>query len=156
MWERVLVTLVGLAILAAARPAAADPARSYAYVTAAKSVRQTHKSQASECWVTVQLPATLVAQPPTAADPALLATATRADVKVSDPFDNCTDYIHTWQLATFDPAHRDHVDLDWPSGRPSIIYMILIAAAVILSGGYAFRRARERRAAARRTVQRAS
>lgn len=147
MWERVLVTLVGLAILAAGRPAAADPVRSYAYVTAANSVRRTYKSQPSECWVTVQLPATPIAQLPTTADPALLATATRADVKVSDPFDNCTDYIHTWQPATFDPAHRDRIELEWPAGRPSILEMILIAAVVILVGGYAFRRARERRQA---------
>lgn len=155
MWQRVLVTLVGLAILATARPAAAATVRSYAYVTAASGVRKTHKSQANECWVTVQLPATPIAQPPANDDRSPLANATSAGVTVADPFDNCADYIHTWQLATFDPAHRDHVELDWPAGRPSIILVLILGAVVILGAGYAIRRARARRTAARRTVERA-
>lgn len=158
MSERVLVTLVtlvGLAVLAAGRPAAAETVRGYAYITAATSVRKTHKSQANECWVTVQLPATPLAQPPANDDRSALAAATRVGVTVADPFDNCTDYVHTWQLATFDPAHRDHVELEWPAGRPSIILVLIFAALAVLVGGYAVGRVRARRARNRRTVERA-
>ena len=158
MSERVLVTLVGLvglAVLASGRPAAAETVRGYAYVTAASSVRITHKSQPSECWVTVQLPATPLAQPPANDDRSALAAATRVGVTVADPFDNCTDYVHTWQLATFDPAHRDHVELAWPAGRPSIISILVFIALTVLIGGYAVGRVRARRARTRRTVERA-
>lgn len=155
MWDRVVVALVAFVVLAASRPAAAETVRSYAYVTAASGVVKTHKSQPNQCWVTVQLPATPIAQPPANGDLTLLANATRVGVTVADPFDNCTDYIHTWQLATFDPAQRDRVKLDWPAGKPSIVLVIIAAAVVILAGGYALGRLRARRARDRRTVQRA-
>jgi hypothetical protein len=153
MWARSVVALAALAV-AASRPAAADTVHGYVYVNAASSVRTTHKSQSSECWVTVRVPVTPVAQPPVNNDPSLLAHATRVGVTVSDPWDNCTDYIHSWQLATYDPAHRDHIDLDWPAGRPSIIEILIFVALAIIIGGYAISRVRERRARARRTVQR--
>jgi len=152
MSKRVLVTLVGLAVLAFSWPAAAETVRGYAYITAATGVRKTRRSQADECWVTVQLPATPLAQPPASDDLSALAAATRVGVTVSDPFNNCTDYVHTWQLATFDPAHRDHVELAWPAGRPSIISILVFIALAILIGGYALGRVRARRARTRRTV----
>lgn len=155
MWHRLAVALVVVVVLAASRPAAAETVRGYVYVNAASYVRTTHRSQANECWVTVRVPATAVAQPPASDDLSPLAHATRIGVTVSDPFDNCTDYIHTWQLATYDPARRDHVDIDWPAGRPSIVLILIGVALVIVIGGYGLGRARARRARARRSVQRA-
>lgn len=151
MWGRVVVALV---VLAAGQPAAAETVRGYVYVTAASYVRTTYKSEPHKCWVTVQLPATPVAQPPANGDRSLLANATSIGVTVSDPFDNCTHYIHTWQRATFDPAHRDHVEIDWPAGRPSILDILIYVALAILIGRYALGRVRARRAGARHTVQR--
>jgi hypothetical protein len=155
MWDRVVVALAAVVVLTAGRPAAAATVRGYVYVTAASGVRKTYRNQAEECWVTVQLPATPVAQPPANDDRSPLANATSAGVTVADPFDNCTDYIHTWQLATFDPADRHHVKLDWPAGKPSIVLVIIAGALVILVGGYGLGRLRARRARNQRTVQRA-
>jgi len=152
MWGRVLVVLTELTalVLAPARPAAAETVRSYVYVTAVSYVPTTHKSQPNKCWVTVQLPATLVARPPANDDRSLLANATSIGVTVADPFDNCMDYIHTWQPATFDPAHRDHVEIDWPAGRPSIFDILIGVALVVLVGRYVLGRVRAR---ARRSAQ---
>jgi len=156
MRYRVVIALAALAlfvVFAACRPAVAETVHGYVYVTGASSVRLTYKSQPHECRVTLQLPARPVAQPPANDDRSPLANATSIKVTVSDPFDNCTHYIHTWQPATFDPADPDHPDIDWPAGRPSIIDILLYATVAILTGRYALGRIRARWARTHRTVQ---
>lgn len=128
-----LAVVLSTLLLSAA--AMADRASSYGYVTYV-DVSHVYNYDAPEhgCTYYVALPKTTLDRAPDGPHPELLKDATKAWGVDGDPNGNCSDLEHTWQRVTFDPRHRDRVQIAMPpvTGFNFTAWFVTVSAAFLI------------------------
>lgn len=124
--------------------AAADPARTYAYISDV-SVRSSGGNDFIKyhCTFTVRVPRVTIDHAPQGSGQDLITGATTAhDYRTTEPSEefDCTDIEHTWQLVTLDPQRKDRVAIAFPAGKPDWLQRILLLLLGVIVLSYAVER----------------
>jgi len=118
--------------------AAADPARTYAYISDVNIRSSGVDFIKYHCTFTVKVPRTTLDHAPQDASQELLEGATTAhDYLTTEPVDefDCKDIDHTWQLVTLDAERKDRVSIAYPPGKPDWLQrgLFIFLGLIVLS-----------------------
>jgi hypothetical protein len=133
---------VALGLVAAT--SAAGSSNSWAYVVAAEHVKGSYKHPSNDCRVTAKVPQRRPASAPAPGDESSLRDAETFTELVSDPFEHCEDFVHTWQVVTF-PSGSSPSFVSWPLGPVNFSFLFAGFALLFALGALAWQRLRRPR-----------